>query len=468
MPRVRVAVAVGLVVAVLGAFAGGAQAGGRLVRVDSDAAPFTIGGPVLTAGGGVAWANKVGDDYEVWVSSPTAGTSVRRIQGLGHGGTSLGFAASATRVALGLSVVHCTGGNCFDDPQLDARIFAGPLSGRLRRQPACTPRHPQLDLSGDVLAYINPCAGGATVRDLAAPGTAPSISFPADHRVRIAGRYVAVDADTPGPRYPAPLSGKIRVYDRLTGELVYTVEAKNEYAPWFDLRDDGTLVFTRFAGTGIEAHHELSRASPADPTPRRIVDEIPLGVRIAGDTVAIDDAFGLHVMTLDGRGSIAEVRDPEFADYGFDYDGERLAWSVRPCEVTAIVVWDLQGSVPALPGGPCPNATPTRVVQRGRRVLVTLRCHDPERLGCLNSVEVHLPGGVTRMRFFSIRPGHRKTIGLKRLSRSAACALAARRDPHAIATTYPEGQRELADPPVRRRLAIEVRARPGGCPSRRL
>jgi hypothetical protein len=343
-------------------------------------------------------------------------------------------------------------------------VFSGPLAEQLRRQPDCAHGQPSVDVYGNVIAYLNRCAGGAVVRDFSAPRTAPVMAFPADHSVRVAGRYLAADADTPKHPDGYPHAGRIRVYDRITGELVYVVEAPMVTFPAFDIDVDGTLAFSRDVGNRDYHVEELAIASPAQPVPRTVRQWVyPGTVRIKGDRIAVLDPFGLHVFDPYGY-AIAETEPADLAGDGFDFDGRRLAWSVHPCEVTAIVVWDLAGAPPALSKAPCPQPRVVRVEQRERALAVVLRCDDPEGLGCWGEVKLRLPGGAKRKRVYAVRPGRTETARPRELSRTTACALAAERRPHATVTTTVYAYQFRRADPVTRRVKVGVVERPHDCP----
>jgi hypothetical protein len=462
----RGAVATALVLVLSGASATTAAAAGTLTRLDVDlfAGGATVAGPDFAGPGRLAWATPGRDGYDVTVANGNDRT-VRSVFGATSGYKALELAASAERVVLGLFVEQCDEPeNCRDPHTVESQYFAGPLGKELDAQPGCLPFEapPAVDASGDAIAYMNPCAGGATVHDFSAPATDPLLAFPAEYLVRIAGDFVAVDANAPDP-YEGGVSGEIRVYDWRTGDLVYTVQAPTPTRSVFDIEHDGTLVFDRTLETGSTQRVEVDWARPAAPTPHRIADAEPYELRVENDLVALGDAGGHRVLDLAGHELVGTTAT--FGD--FDFDGDHLAWVTQPCEVTAIVTWDLTGAPPTLSGARCPRAKPVRLEQHGRVLRLTLRCHDPAKLGCGGRVDLTLPHRTSfgRARVYKIGSGKYRTLRFRKLSRGIACAIA-RPGAKADLTIEVQSSRERRARTVRRRIPIRRLDYPTHCPAR--
>jgi len=455
-----------------------AMAGGTLtpLRVRIPAGYQGLSGPAF-AGSGVAWATPTADgQFDVTVDH--SGSLTRQHVGTGSGiDTRLGsvvtdFAASSTQAALAADVVTCAGASACKYMQYSlaaSDVFAGPL-GQPLAFTDCGGKTLEddvsglesLDLSGSVLAYLDGCAHGVVVRDLAAAPETPFKVFPAKHLVRIAGPYLAVDSFDPNrlPRDQPP--PRVTVYDWRSGQVAYRVDGG---VP-FDIQDDGTLVFD--TGGTPEA---LAWASPSQPSAHPFAHVHPSDVRIAAGKVAVrpdtavqtDDQFA--VFDLAGRQLATTPAADAIAS--FDFAGDRLVYATQPCEVTGIVTWDLGSPPPTFPPGSCPAGRASSAVAnlRQRQLRVPIRCPSAPALGCSGSWDVVL----YRPRFDSLPsrvgalgPGEATTLRVH-LSRSQACAFARRRvrrttiDPGSTNTKRPDARHH----PVRLRVRTVGRAR--GC-----
>jgi hypothetical protein len=148
---------------------------------------------------------------------------------------------------------------------------------------------------------------------------------------------------------------------------------------------------------------------------------------VADGKVALLGPTGIEVVALDGTKLAESPGGGPFS--GFDFDGRRIAYVDQPCEVAAVVVWDLSGSAPAMPPGKCPAARGGGlkgvVDLRLRRVELPLRCPPAPPLGC---------GGYWRPQFntkpathgffkwVALKPGEKRTVGF-RFSKKTACGL---------------------------------------------
>ncbi len=332
------------------------------------------------------WAEqRLTGGYRVMARGPAGTRELAR----GSGREELTLAASGDRVAV-----------------LTAReVRAGTLTSPFRRladctsAAVCTGATRGVAVAEDAIAFQWARGGrlGVDVVSFLPDGTTTTRTFAgATGLFALAGRFLAAgNAD----------QTTLDVSDRLTGEPVYSVARGGGL---FDVQEDGTVVFQA-------SRTELAYASVREPSAH------PLGfggagpgarsdaaTLIAGNRVVISDGRRFAVETLTGA-----IRDsPRVAGLrgGFDFDGRRLAFAVKPCLVTSVVTWDVDGGpFPTTPRGPCPAARPSiagRRVARGGRVAVRLRCPGDPLLGCPGFVD--LGGGATR--FYDLRPGGATTL----------------------------------------------------------
>lgn len=457
---------------VAGAFdvliAPGATAGGTLTPLTARIPPYlTIAGPAFS-GSAIAWATP-GPRGRFDLTVDRGGSLASQ-----HVDTSASanklvateFAASATHAALAVNVQTCSGSYAwckYMNYSLDeSEVFAGALGQPLALRD-CGGNNEgvgveSLDLSGSVLAYRDGCAHGVVVRDFAAAPETPYKVFPANHLVRLAGPYLAVDS------YDSSRGAvRVTVYDWRSGQVVYGVEGS---AP-FDIQDDGTVVLE----TGTALHSTLAWASPSQPSAHPFAHVPPIDVRIAHGKVAVRTATaakaadGFVVFDLAGRQlALAPAAD---AVASFDLANDRLVYATQPCEVTGIATWDLGSPPPTFAPGSCPAARASSAVAdlRHRQLQVPVRCPSTPPLGCLGSWSAVLyrpRSNILRGRADALGPGEVTTLRL-RLSRSQACAFARRR---VRRTTIRLGSSNTRRPdvhshPVRLRVRTVGRAR--GC-----
>jgi hypothetical protein len=384
------------------------------------------------------------------------------------------IAASPERVAFAVELTTCgdfTGCKYEDFSQLDSDVFSGPVGEPLPFDDCGGDLfNPTIDVSGAAIAYLDACAGGAVVRDFTASQRSPWRVFPADTDgdARIAGRFLAVDSGRVDPNdFHSDAKHTLTVYDWHSGDVVYEEPASGS-AP-FDIQDDGTLVS---AGLMTGDGARLGWASPQDPSAHPLEGRpSATWVRIAGSKIATKAGDGFHVYDLGGSElaatPAADVRNVS----GYDFDGQRMAWTDQPCAVTALVTWDLAGHAPTMPAGRCPAAAPAG--RRGsldlkhRRVNLPLRCPADPPLGCDGAWFARLnakPPVLTGFAGATLDPGERGTLRLP-LSVKVACRLA--RKPPTRATvdlTHPlsyDGRRSAQH----RTARFDLRAigRPRGC-----
>lgn len=444
----------GIVIALVAA--GPAAAGGTLKPLDAHlvAGVQRLAGPSF-AGDGIAWATQSDFKGGYDVSVLRGGTLVTQHLDTFSTGveTSEAFAASPDTVALAVNARGC------DDPtcraggthSIGSTVYAGPIGQPLTYQRCGSGDLPEsVDLEGTVIAYLDHCAGGVTVRDIAAPDE-PWRQFAAYGGVRIAGPYVAVG-----------LSSGLTVYDWRSGEKVYSHD-KTLAAAAFDLREDGTVVFSARGS-------ELDWASPQEPTPHRIAEPGAIAdVRIAGSRVAVRVGDQFRVFDIGGN-EIGATPAPD-AIGGFDFDGQRLIFGVQPCEVTAIVTWDLAGDAPALPPGLCPAARlagGTGVVDLGkRRLTVPVRCPTAPPLGCSGEwyANFHPSRSSFYTAFVALGPGERRNVRF-RLVPSQTCSFAKGHVRSITVELGPSSTRRMGPPRSRHHAKLSgfrVTGRARGC-----
>lgn len=468
---------------VAGAFdvlvAPGAMAGGTLTPLTARIPPYlTIAGPAF-AGSAIAWATPTADGgFDVTVDHSGSLTS-QYVFGTSSGvDTRLGnvvtdFAASSTHAALAADIVTCHGDSAckyMSYSLIASAVSAGPLGQPLAfmdcggdTMDGDVRGLESVDLSGSVLAYLDGCAGGVVLRDLAAAPETPFRVFPAHHLVRLAGPYLAVDSYDPNaPLVPDQSPPRVTVYDWRSGQVVIRVAGS---AP-FDIQDDGTVVFD--TGGTPEA---LAWASPSQPSAHPFADVHPTDVRIAAGRAAVRTGGAAQTeerfTVFDLAGGQLAATPAVDAVASFDFSGDRLVYASQPCEVAGIVTWDLGSPPPAFAPGSCPAAHASAAVANlsQRQLRVPVRCPSSPPLGCSGSWSATLyPAEFDNVpsREVSLGPGEATTLRL-RLPRPEACAYARRR---VRRTTIALGSSNTKRPDARSRvdrLRVRTVGRARGC-----
>jgi hypothetical protein len=462
----RLVVVLGVVVLAVGVLAGPAQAGGSLTRLDTDLPPWgaNLGGPAF-AGDGLSWVTVGRDTYNVMVARDGVIRQVDEIDAVPHGQRFMSLAASAQRIAFGVFVEDCHDySECKYGyyTQDESRVYAGPIGGPLSYVGCTYYEDAAVDVSGDAVVYVDSCAGGATVRDLSPGANGSWRTFQTVWDARIAGSYLAValrsGEELPNDVYPMEL----RIYDWRSGALVYKVDAPTRLRPHFDIQEDGTLVYDRVTGTGETDLEELDWASPESPSPHRLRDGSFELIRVADDRIATREGFDTHVIDLAGT-EVAVTKDIG----AFDFDGRRLTWATQPCELTAIVTWDLRGKPPALPAAPCPLAIPGRHLVaklKRQRLRLAFKCPKRPALGCAGSASITLPNRAHSFKSISylLGPGESGSFRSDRLSRATACGVARARG-KADVSLHVEASRWENAPTRHLKLDVKRVGKPRGC-----
>jgi len=350
-------------------------------------------GPAL-AGDHVIWARTARHGYDV-VTQAIDGSTARhdRISAPTDGERAMSLTASPRRFALSIGIMRATVPSCKActyitayDALFTARVGTPPqLVHRCTEAKGCGPRcaRTDTDVSEDVVIDSR-CLETLTLRDYGTGATPPVKRYDACGG-KLAGNVLAMNV--PGRCEP---TAETVVDNWRTGTRMYALKPP---VGGFDVQADGKLAFPEFVSsskTGVDW------ASPAEPFPHRIAT-IPYWsgtvFRFTNDLIAYaEPTFNPQGPTL---GAIFEVRRLDgsivahTSDAGspprFDFDGRRLVWVTRPCELGAFVVWNLQGEPPAMPSGQCPAPhVAQRSVRIGddRRLHFKLNCPREPALGC--------------------------------------------------------------------------------------
>ena len=408
---------------ILGALAGlltgpaAAHAGDSLVRESGTA---LLAGPEL-AGGAAVWVEARKDGHAVVRGGGTAGRPVAIHRYVGVSGEQPEIAGAPDGVA-----VHRRGRSAEE-------VLLGSASGPLRTVAACRAGSarggdapcaappcpgsplPALSLTREgTVAWRFRCSGPLRVRDAAGAqrtvvvGAAP----------RVAGGFVASSERTPA-------GGEAVVVRSLAdgAERLRVAGAIRE----FDVGEDGALVFvtlTNFDPRNAES--DIWLATPDAPEPR-LLAHVPgdAVARLAGDRIAwsAQDTSGfprVDVVRRDGTPVAGGRAESLVERQGFAFDGERLAWALRPCGRFRFAVWSLAGLPPGQPAG-CGRLTlrSARWTRGRRAVRFVLRCAGAPAGGCSTGLQVTLRRGGRRLAALergapiSVEPGRRAVVVLK-------------------------------------------------------
>jgi hypothetical protein len=441
-----------VVVVVLAVVAPSAHAGGRLIAVG----PTLAGAPAL-AGDALLWPQRSGDRHSVELMAADGTRSRQLVIAQPH--ARMGLAADPARVALALSGRSGTSA----DPALftgapGATLEAFETCPRGGRCTPCTSDRPRVAVSGNVVAYDDPCRSEHVVRDVTEAGERRYRVL--DHWA-VAGDFIAYE-DGHGAQHPPTYVRNWR-----TGAEVLRID---DHVDGLALRDDGLVVAAVDDPDAPPGPRDLAWSSPADPVLHRFATiDYAQPVAIAGERVAFRarDERGresVGAVGLDGSGLVSTPTHDTVL--GVAFDGQRLVWDNRPCLNGAIVEWDLGTAPPSLPLHACPVARPrsaaVRIDGRGHAV-VPLRCpEDP--LGCRGTAwvsqdhEDYYAWHLTRAARFRIQPG--ESVELRLPLRGRRICRAAR--PRArIRLTVP-GRRNAGYPGFAQRR-VRMRGRDGFC-----
>lgn len=304
----------------------GVARGAEVIPATIEAAPIH-GGPVL-AGDGVLWS-EVGDRRE-------------RVH-LRHGGSTRTLLDLPQRERYGWAEIAASR-EWFallrlswnkSDPTWPLDLHHGSHEGSTVEMPLCGGRS-AVAITGRATALR--CASKIVVSE---DGERREHAIPEDAPFAIAGAFLAYRTRE-----------EVVVLDRTTGAERYRVAAPVFYwfqpglspgvdQPALDLREDGTVVFDT-------KERDVAWASEAEPRPHRL-SLVGSDIRIAGDRVAAAER------TNDQRDVRVQVRT--LADEpldrleglpwrAWDFDGRRLAWRVRPCALSSVVVIAVGERVP--------------------------------------------------------------------------------------------------------------------------
>ena len=174
---------------------------------------------------------------------------------------------------------------------------------------------------------------------------------------------------------------------------------------------------------------------PGDRRPRVVgpANDFITQPRIAGGRLAVRRIEstarpGFRVSALDGTGprtvdsQSGRFVDPRHVEFGWAFDGARVAWIARPCALPTIQVWELAGSPPPPVSETCGRtALPTGRLEfgAGRRTLrVRLSCPAAPVDGCAGDVSAHFSvrgraAGDAYVQAFTLPAGTARTVSLK-------------------------------------------------------
>ena len=367
-----------------------ALAASEITPTGADPSPQTatdplaeFAGPVL-AGDAVVWAEQRLDGTYRVIARDASG---RRELARGATRRSLSLDGAPTLVGL----------------LTERELFSGPPAGDLSSAADCTTGCGGVAVTDGALAFQR-ARGDARAVDvevinLSPDGTASTRTFrDAPGHFALAGRFLATENFD---------KTRLTVYDRISGETVYSL-ARAGYD--FDVQADGTTVFQT-------SRTQLAYATVAEPRPHPLSlgqsgpgERSDSAVSLAGDRVVIGNGRRFTLETL--AGAVRDLPELPALQGGFDFDGRRLAFAVKPCLVTSVVTWDVDDATfPATPGGPCRAAriaSVSRRVSARSKVAVRLACPADPLLGCPGFVDL----GGDRVRFYNLRPGRSTTLSV--------------------------------------------------------
>jgi hypothetical protein len=396
-------------------------------------------GPAL-AGRKVVWAEQRSPGKWTVHEAPVGGASRPTASTPYHvaalpSASYLNLVASSSRVAIGANVPdcspsHCPGGSL--DRLATWRFGSAPSTVLTCTAAACGSGCAggsaiwEPALAGEMLAYVDRCTDAIRVRDFSAGRDSRWRDLAAGRRfgmIRGAGRFLA------WVETPAATSSRsdLVVYDLAAEQESYRVH--DPESGW-DLQDDGKVVFLASEGLGW--------ASPAHPSPRWIVRRTagcPLypcppevafrnELRIARDRVAIvgqpyEGRARVMIVGLDGAHMAASEIDSRGGD--LDFDGRHFISGARPCQTTAISVWDItEPAAPAQARVGCPaahGASRTASVSRAGWLRLRLHCPATWALGCVGAVHLvaHARGDYTPLATqpYSVPYGRARVISVR-------------------------------------------------------
>jgi hypothetical protein len=316
--------------------------------------------------------------------------------------------ASPSLFAVGTWEVRDDGEDFID--QGGSYLFA-PLGGKLKTLTQCTgpaSPDPQVAVDGRMVAVTpSSCGtdfGGVTLVDTSPAAVMRERHIPTEEdntgELRLAGRYLAYVEDVEDTRTSAKRA--ITVYDWVTGVEVYRAKASKAVPiaggrgiDYFDLQDDGTLVYasarvtpplsSSFLKSPCADIYGVAVASVAEPVGHLVpgVKACLAEMRIGAGRVAFfrrAGARGMELVTaaLDGSG-VAPVAS--FGDLrmlrAFDFDGDRAGFAVTGCDDASV---HAEAAVPAAPAvfslPDCPVSIAARAgpVSRAGRTSVRVGC----------------------------------------------------------------------------------------------
>jgi hypothetical protein len=397
---------------------GTAQAGGRVIPLHAG----PVGGPAY-AGHDIVWTSRTAPrEAAVERLSPA---SVRST--IGRFTTSpyptFRTVASPSRVSGSAFELSCPGSCKYQNYSLAySDFFTASLESPLSKLDSS--QCPEVTQASGDAVVVHSCLGlGAwRVIDLA-DGTTHPVPWDMNAPV-LAGDYIAAyrsgNSGSGGSVVVRNWRDGSEVLDAKLGPSGYEIA----------LQSDGKVAFSQYESP---QQVRLFWASPSEPSPHplpvvgrsirpvRFVEDRILGVLNGGFTT---DTPEVTVAGIDGSVTKPVTQAPRA-----DFDGRQVVGLRRPCGVAYVVEWDLQGEVPAPPGGACPAATVKRarasLFSPDRSVKIAVTCPSEPASGCHGEVALRSSPAFKRApnfrsAYYQLEPGETQTFSVP-LSWSSLC-----------------------------------------------
>lgn len=295
-----------------------------------------------------------------------------------------------------------------------SEILSARLEGQFERLASCEGDPGRVAVDGGLLAVVGAdCRSDqVVVREAGPGGPVIRVSPGGANALALGGRWLARTSERlEGGR----VNRVVRVEDARTGEPL-TELSLPDLLFGLDVQADGTAAIVR-QGPSSGCSERVSVIAPRGAGPRDLTGPgcFARGVRIAGDRVAYFREVGreggeLVLSDLSGAGVRAVARFPDEGQMGgFDYDGERIAWSESRCLGGEVI--RLGGAADDGPPSQAPRCSPrvgTSLRVSGRHARVRLSCPS----GCAGLLRVQRPSYLQAGRSprFRLRAGRSATV----------------------------------------------------------
>lgn len=432
----------------------------RLIPLEGDTLR-SVNGPSLLAGGRVAWLASRGADVHLTTADP--GSVPRIVAQLPPSGgrpdvvevATYELAVSDEAFAVLRDALTCPVGYDCEDysdatrirdllvgvPGEQALLVAG--CGFAPGEPACDNSGGQCRvyppvIDGDVVANAERCPGaGSRVMVRRAGHVEPLRVLEGDRtQVAVAGRWLLTTERRPDGR-----TVTIRLSDWATGEEQLAVDVRE--LEGLSLQRDGTIAFAGRMGGG----RRVWVAGPGRP-PEPTIEHSETLETVAGGRALMVPPTERPVLIagLDGSPPVSMTTPHRVTPVAFD--GEQIAYGVRPCQADVIVVRAVGEPSPSALSARCPAPRAggiARVEPDGRRMAVQLACPPDPLLGCIGRarivlrtrrlglgsrgqhalplVDYAIPPGQTRTVRTSLPPGAARFVRRERPTRALVVAM---------------------------------------------